>query len=292
MTRGGGAASDAAHGAASDAAPRSAPSEPEPFWISLAAGSCGGAMAVLVGYPMDTAKVRLQSGATFSQGLLAAPLSGVAAQMCGVVPFWACYYFGYKLGRRIFPDEDSLLQGVAAGAVAGVVSTPSVMAAEGIKTLAQVQHKSSLDVLRLLLRGMGARQVLGRLGSLLPVTLAYMIPSQAVFFSAMEVSRAATGSPFLSGGFAGMCEWSSALPLDTVRPRCYVAVLGSGAQGGLQGTVAVAGELWRTRGAAGFYKGLTPALIRSFPANAAAFAGIDFATHGLNRATGREVGRA
>ena len=61
-------------------------------------------------------------------------------------------------------------------------------------------------------------------------------------------------------------------------------MLGSGAQGGLSAALTLVPELWHTQGLGGFYSGLLPAMLRSFPANAAAFFGIDYATRALDKA--------
>jgi hypothetical protein len=43
---------------------------------------------------------------------------------------------------------------------------------------------------------------------------------------------------------------------------------------------------WRTQGIRGFYAGYLPAILRAFPANGAAFAGIELANRGLQTMMG------
>lgn len=245
----------------------------QPLWQALVAGSCGGLCAVAVSHPFDTVKVRMQVGQAFDRRVLTGLYSGVFAQAAGIVPFWAFYYYGYKLGRRIFPDKSSLLQGFCAGAVAGAVSTPVVVLSEAVKTLAQVSGTSSADALRGILRsglGVAARRML----SVTPTTLLYMMPSQGIFYASYEVASARLGSEMLAGGTAGMCEWTSSLPADTVRARVYVQVL---AEGKPAAPLACVQSLWRGGGFLQFYRGIGPTWLRAFSANAAAFGGIEFA---------------
>ena len=251
-----------------------APTTAAPLWHSFVAGTCGGVAAVAVGHPFDTVKVRLQTARSLGPQLFRGLYSGVSASLCGVVPFWIVYYGGYKLGRRIFPDESSLVQGFCAGGVAGAVSAPVVVCSETVKTIAQAERKSSGDALRLILRQPG---LLRRLLAVTPVTVAYMVPSQGVFYLSFEVASRHVAEA-IAGGCAGVAEWSSSLPADTLRSKMYYDRL---VAGGSRSAIEIARDATRARGVWGLYAGLAPALLRSFPANAAAFFAIGHATRAL-----------
>ena len=255
-----------------DAAPTTA--APAPLWHSFVAGTCGGVAAVAVGHPFDTVKVRLQTARSLGPQLFRGLYSGVTASLCGVVPFWTVYYGGYKLGRRVFPDESSLLQGFCAGGVAGAVSAPVVVCSETIKTIAQAERKSSGDALRQILRQPG---LLRRLLAVTPVTVAYMVPSQGVFYLSFEIASRHVAEA-IAGGCAGVAEWSTSLPADTLRSKMYYDRL---VAGGSRSAIEIARDATRARGVWGLYAGLAPALLRSFPANAAAFFAIGHATRAL-----------
>ena len=153
--------------------------EPEPLWHALVAGSFGGFCSVIVAHPFDTMKVWQQLDHRDASSLRGVRLghlySGVGAQLAGIVPFWAMFYYGYRLGRRLFPDETSTLHGFFAGAVAGAVATPAVLFAETVKTLAQASRTSSGDALRRMAL-VGARTGIVRVLMVAPFTLAYMMP--------------------------------------------------------------------------------------------------------------------
>jgi solute carrier family 25 carnitine/acylcarnitine transporter 20/29 len=244
-----------------------------PLWHSLVSGSFGGFCCVAVGHPFDTLKVRLQVGTFSSRSLFSGLYNGVTAQCCGVVPFWAMYYFGYKLGRRLFPDETSITSGFCAGAVAGAVSTPAVILSETVKVVAQVKGLSSAAALRMIIRS-GGTTALRRMRSVFPLTLLYMMPSQGIFFTSYEVASTLLDSEVLAGGAEGCVEWSSSLPADTVRARLYVQVL---TEGQPARPLAIARGILETSGFLGLYSGISAAIVRAFVANGAAFGGIQFA---------------
>lgn len=270
------------------------PSNTEPpLWHALVSGSFGGGCSVAVAYPFDTMKVWQQVGKP-GQGMLQSLhgvrlgtlYSGVAAQLHGVIPFWATFYFGYRLGRRYFPDETSTRHAFLAGAVAGAVATPAVVMAETVKTLAQADRTSSSAALRRMASS-GVRIGLWRVVAVTPFTLAYMMPSQGLFFASYELAaRHLGGSEGLAGGVAGLCEWTASLPADTVRARLYVEVLTKAERAA---PIACARRLWEAEGLSGFYRGLTPALLRAFAANAAALGGIDVANRLLKQYSDRAV---
>ena len=84
---------------------------------------------------------------------------------------------------------------------------------------------------------------------------------------------------FMSGGFAGMANWAAMLPIDTVKSRYQIAP-----EGKYSGVYAVFREILAKEGVKGFYKGLTPVMVRAFPANAACFAGYETAAALLTKA--------
>lgn len=88
-----------------------------------------------------------------------------------------------------------------------------------------------------------------------------------------------TLATFMSGGFAGMANWAAMLPIDTVKSRYQIAP-----EGKYSGVYAVFREILAKEGVKGFYKGLTPVMVRAFPANAACFAGYETAAALLTKA--------
>lgn len=75
-------------------------------------------------------------------------------------------------------------------------------------------------------------------------------------------------SSFVAGGMAGTMEWAAVMPIDTIKTRYTVAEKGTTVR-------AVVTTILRESGPRGLYKGFIPTMLRAFPANGAAFVGID-----------------
>lgn len=80
------------------------------------------------------------------------------------------------------------------------------------------------------------------------------------------------------GGFAGMASWFIAVPPDVLKSRFQSAPEGT-YPGGLR---QVFRELVKKEGLGAMFKGMTPALLRAFPANAACFMGMEVTRKFLN----------
>ena len=104
-----------------------------------------------------------------------------------------------------------------------------------------------------------------------------MVPSQGVFYLSFEIASRHVAEA-IAGGCAGVAEWSTSLPADTLRSKMYYDRL---VAGGSRSAIEIARDATRARGVWGLYAGLAPALLRSFPANAAAFFAIGHATRAL-----------
>ena len=115
-------------------------------------------------------------------------------------------------------------------------------------------------------------------------TLIRDVPGSIAWFGAYEVVKENVGklqgkqpnelSPLavlFSGGCAGIANWVIAVPPDVVKSRYQTA-----AEGTYKGLGEVAKTLMKEEGPGAFFKGLGPAMIRAFPANAACFLGMEF----------------
>ena len=79
------------------------------------------------------------------------------------------------------------------------------------------------------------------------------------------------------GGMAGLSFWSCIFPLDVIKSRIQVR----GETGGL---LAVGRQTLAREGVGALYRGIAPALIRTFPANAALFTAYEFTKKTLSAA--------
>ncbi|KAF4677468.1 hypothetical protein FOL47_001283 [Perkinsus chesapeaki] len=89
----------------------------EPISHGAILGGVGGIVSVLVGYPLDTIKVRLQTGVPLHEchGNL---YRGMLSPLMAVVPGWAMSYFTYAGFLKLL-GKDSLPSVAAAGALSG-----------------------------------------------------------------------------------------------------------------------------------------------------------------------------
>lgn len=96
-------------------------------------------------------------------------------------------------------------------------------------------------------------------------------------------AMSAGSATFLSGGLASFGFWFMAMPADNIKNRMMAAPLAPHRQSALSFAKAIV----QSGGLRGFYRGLTPVLLRAFPANASAL----FVYEWLMRAFGAEKTR-
>ncbi|KAL4424570.1 hypothetical protein ABPG77_009154 [Micractinium sp. CCAP 211/92] len=182
------------------------------------------------------------------------------------------------------------LSAASAGCMLSFVLSPAELVKCRLQLGGTARHHSysgPLDCLRQTVRSEGLRGLMRGLGG----TMAREIPGNAVYFSTYQLlrrwlpgrapgpSHAETPQPrgllaaladatsaVVCGGLAGMVMWVVVLPLDTAKTRIQTAYPGSAADVGVLRQLST---LRREGGLGGLYAGLTPTLVRAFPANAA-----------------------
>jgi len=238
---------------------------------------------------------------------------GVSAPLVAVTPIFALSFWGYDMGKRVVKYADvgasthvteggsyqfSIKQLVVAGGLSAIPTTVITAPSERIKCLLQVQaneierggkakYTGMVDCGRQILREGGIRSLYR--GTVL--TLARDGPGSMAWFGVYELTKRelmraqgidpATGqlSPLAiltAGGLAGMACWSVAIPPDVLKSRFQTAP-----EGKYTGIYDVFKHLMKEEGLSAMYKGIGPALIRAFPANAACFFGMELAREAL-----------
>lgn len=83
----------------------------------------------------------------------------------------------------------------------------------------------------------------------------------------------------VAGGLAGIANWLVALPIDTIKSRIQATAAHTAGTAGARwvppSMLAVGRDIVAREGYRGLYRGLGPALLRAFPANAACFGGME-----------------
>ena len=274
-----------------------------PFLREFAAGNVGGVAGILSVYPLDTAKIRLQTStsATYKNTWdvlrsmaavdgVGALYRGLAAPVFGFGLTFAVSFSAYGYGcrqlaelRGVAPGELRLLDQAAAGAFTGVVQAPFRQVIERIKSVMQVRETTTgkspykwsgacaADLVRKegLVNGLfqGTGSVLLR-----------EVPQFAVYYPVYHASKqrysehlSPFAAAFLAGGTAGVVQW---LPpfycFDVVKSRMQTALPGT-----YRSVWQCAAALHAQHGAGVFVRGLSPALLRAFPLHAIIFVGYE-----------------
>lgn len=276
---------------------------------SLAAGGIGGVCAVLTGHPFDLIKVRCQNGMAnsttdaVSQILKNAKTlkgnfllnsfkgfyKGVIPPLLGVTPIFAVSFWGYDVGKKLVTynqenaNDLTMGQMATAGFISAIPTTLVTAPTERIKVVLQTSKNASFIT--------AAKQIVkqGGVGSLFKgsvATLARDGPGSALYFASYELTKSFLnnlnpakdsndvniGNVCMAGGVAGMSMWIVVFPIDTIKTTLQAST-------GKQSMISVTKDIYIKRGGIkGFFPGLGPALLRSFPANAATFLGVEL-TH-------------
>eukprot|EP00529_Nitzschia_sp_RCC80_P027041 CAMPEP_0113457204 /NCGR_PEP_ID=MMETSP0014_2-20120614/9286_1 /TAXON_ID=2857 /ORGANISM="Nitzschia sp." /LENGTH=289 /DNA_ID=CAMNT_0000348689 /DNA_START=91 /DNA_END=960 /DNA_ORIENTATION=- /assembly_acc=CAM_ASM_000159 len=269
--------------------------------MGFAPGAFGGLCSVAVGHPIDLIKVRQQTATAVSTestfGMLrtiavregmAGLYRGVAAPLIAVTPAFAVSFWSYDIaGRGIrryngYDDKASLSIGQVslAGAWSGVPLAIIFGPTDRIKCLMQVdngKYKSFMDCFGQTYRDGGMRSVFRGTGS----CALRDVPGNAAYFGAYEFIKrtscqlegrehASTFGTLLAGGCAGVANWIVAIPIDTCKSRLQTAPTGT-----YRNILDVFQTLVRTEGPSALFRGIGPALLRAFPANAACLFGVE-----------------
>ncbi|KER21719.1 hypothetical protein T265_10025 [Opisthorchis viverrini] len=278
---------------------------------SFVAGGFGGVCCVATGHPLDTLKVRLQTMPHVGPGetpmyhglidcarkTIAADgflglYKGMGAPIVGVAPIFAICFFGYNWGKKLFAEDPMHLRKheiLLSGMYSGIFTTVIMAPGERIKCLLQVQsashgpqkYKGPIDVVRQLYREGGLRSLYRGTAA----TLLRDVPASGAYFLSYEWIKDAlrktgetgdelsVGKTLFAGGMAGIFNWLVAIPPDVLKSRYQSAPEGRYPNG----IRSVFSELIAKEGFFALYRGVTPVLLRAFPANAACFLGYEVA---------------
>jgi solute carrier family 25 carnitine/acylcarnitine transporter 20/29 len=279
------------------------PQASPPVWTRFLAGSASGAALVLVGHPLDTLRVQLQTGASSSLRAAAASVfkaHGLLGFYRGFAPpllltglvntvLWGCTFaVSDALQREGLGSATS--RAVLAAIPASLLSSLIVAPMEGLKTRQQTAPGPRVPLAALLRQVLQQEGLRGLYRGWTVVVFARSSGGFAYFggnsfflgklnsewLPPGDSSLARTRNTLLAGGLAGIGFWLPALPFDVVKTR----MMASGSAH--QSPVSCAKALLAEAGPLGFYKGFSAAILRAFPANAAAFTAFDLTMRALS----------
>lgn len=277
--------------------------------IDFSAGAIGGTACVLSGQPFDTTKVKMQTFPNVYRSFIHCFTStlrtvGVRGLYKGTTPALianisenAVLFLSYGLCQDVVRfmckmekgSNLSDIQKASSGSLASIFSAMAICPTELVKCRLQAMHEMERSgkvasgqrstvwtVVKTVLKKNGPLGFYQGLSS----TILREIPGYFCFFGAYELCRSKFAQymgtdkesigilPLMfSGGFGGACLWMVVYPIDCVKSRIQVHSL-AGSQEGFRKTFL---GIIRTEGFTAFYSGLTPTMIRTFPANGALF---------------------
>lgn len=278
-------------------------------------GGFGGICTVLSGHPLDTIKVRLQTMPTPPPGQepmfkgtfdcaaktvknegFKGLYKGMSAPLTGIAPIFAISFFGFGLGKRLLQKADEKLSYTdffLAGAFSGIFTTTIMAPGERVKCLLQIQqggtgpkkYNGMLDCAKKLWKEGGIRSIYKGTCA----TLLRDIPASGMYFCTYEIiqdqfkKRSGTDKiglmpTIFAGGAAGISYWIVGMPPDVLKSRLQTSPEGKYPNG----IRSVFKELMKVDGAGALYRGVTPVMLRAFPANAACFFGFELCMRMLN----------
>ncbi|KAJ1994503.1 carnitine transporter [Dimargaris cristalligena] len=280
---------------------------------SFLSGGFGGICLVAAGHPLDLIKVRLQTSTQYKGTLdvfrqtlakdgIRGLYRGMATPLVGVTPIFATCFWGYDMGKRIArwssqTDASTPLtmgQILFAGGFSAIPATLLMTPTERIKCLLQIQGHSNappkyngpIHAARVILKESGIRGLFKGTGA----TLLRDIPGSVAYFGAYELfkqmftpegaepGQLSTVAVLMAGGLAGMANWAVAIPPDVLKSRLQTAP-----EGTYRGIRDVFVHLMKTEGPKALFRGLGPAMLRAFPANAACFLGVEVSLQAMNK---------
>jgi solute carrier family 25 carnitine/acylcarnitine transporter 20/29 len=294
----------------------------------IAAGTVGGLCTVLVGHPLDTIKVRLQTAApgsglnmlscmrlTLREEGIRGFYKGMQSPLAGEGFFNAVQFLVYGASKRWLLSRNegfgvpqlptvaapggarapltlsntrtdlSIIEYFMAGGLTGFacsfVETPIDLFKSQLQT--QIFHPQPAfttfpQSLAYVWRIGGIRGCFQGMGA----TFLRTIPASACYFGVYEWVKSLLVKPgkgkeslgetdlLLAGGCGGTAYWLSSFPADNVKSSIQ-ADEPRKSQRKFRNVWDCARQLYAEGGVRRFYRGLTPCLIRSFPANAACF---------------------
>jgi len=270
------------------------------------AGAAGGVTSVLLGQPFDLIKVKLQT--TNSSNVLRVgkdvwvhegPLAfykGAAVPFLGVGVCVGIQFTVFHSCRQAFERVNAQKQYVhgsrlsngqayLAGAAAGIANSLISGPVEHIRTRLQLQphgvarlYAGPWDCIRQIVRQAG----LPGLYKAYPVAFAREFQAYGCYFAAFEASITSLGrlrgkerremsalEVVPCGALAGIAFWVGSYPIDVVKSKLQADGFGDAAR--YRSAWAATTDTWHQGGMRGFWRGLSPTLVRTSLSSAGCF---------------------
>lgn len=273
----------------------------------IVAGTLGGMATVIIGHPLDTVKVRLQTSNTYSSTTSCIRSTwlhegyrgfykGIQSPLAGEAFFNAVQFFAYGQSkhwiinsRSEFPSisqyeltvPDYYVAGGVTGAASCFVECPVDLVKSQLQTVIHKpnpEYRTFFECVRAIVSQRGIVGLYQGLGS----TFGRTIPSSAAYFGMYEHTREYFRQPgtsrdslpvhyvLLAGAVGGIAYWLPTFPLDSIKSAMQSDEIRPEKRR-YKGFVDCCAKLYHEGGVRRFYRGLTPCLLRAVPSNMACF---------------------
>mmetsp|Transcript_29974 Transcript_29974/g.58601 ORF Transcript_29974/g.58601 Transcript_29974/m.58601 type:complete len:466 (-) Transcript_29974:113-1510(-) len=254
------------------------------IWKIMSAGATAGVLGKTVASPLSRLTILMQTGGiqgapTDAVGLtrhilrtdgLRGLMRGNAADILRQVPYAGSQYIAYEnlkqrlSGTGLGKTPERMISGGLAGAASIALTYPldMVRARMAIQTSDNLKYKSILHAFRRIYAEEGGEAFYRGCGT----AIAERFPNMAINFGAYELFKSYMNdvgihgivASLLCGGLAGIISTTACFPLDLIMRNLQT---GSGRQTPFQ----VMRHIYSNSGLRGFYRGLTPQIIKILP---------------------------
>lgn len=262
-----------------------------------AGGLAAGVVGTVIGFPLDTIKTRMQTGAACaSRGIAAAGTQvvreeGFLALYRGIAPpmlslsilntiiFPTYMFFRETYGGSHGFDIRNGLAGASVGPICGIVSTVENLVKTQMQTDRKGRYRSSWHCVTTLVqrRGIGVVYTGHAVNTAREFAFlsSYFFLYEGLRYGLLDASGGSKLAVPVAGGLAGATSWAASFPLDCVR----AGVQGSDVYDGKRqrGAAAVFRNLMDTRGIRGLYSGVSPTIARAFLVSGSRFSAYECA---------------
>ena len=214
-------------------------SDTDPLWHSVAMGTFSGVTCVIVGHPLDTIKVRIQTGSTgpMFRGLF----RGIVPPLLAVTPSWVGVFLAYGAALKVVGSNDLNCVAIAGG-MSGLAYSVVMCPFELVKVNAQKSQLSTVQALREVWRSASGhtnliggeaagstsfwRGIRGMYRGIGSCTLRDVAQSAVYYYCAESLNRSewmnrkfGNATPLIAGAITGVAHVSAEFPFDTVKSR-------------------------------------------------------------------------
>ncbi|KAE8985513.1 hypothetical protein PR003_g23257 [Phytophthora rubi] len=288
---------------------------------NFVSGTMGGGCEAVVGYPLETVKARMQtqqSGSkafggpldclkkSLQEGGVTSLYRGASPQvfrsaMSASIMFGLMGQYRYFYSKTLFdnPDYSLIAAGFSTGFTEGLLYTPF----ETIKVRMQTMYGGTRTRISnwQCVKDVYSRNGVGGLYRGFWPTAGREMLGNVTYFMAYEATKEQMLDRFVhnvpglspesvnlrtyqsiafSGGFAGFMYWLVVFPVDTVKSVLQADRLDKPRFSGVSDCCR---QLYAEGGPKRFYRGITPSLLRAFPANAVTFVAFEKTMSFLNQ---------